>query len=48
MTLRDDEWLVEGLGNRDHSIGARSWTAFTYHELAWPVFEFEDGTALAL
>ncbi len=46
IKLRDKEWQIDGVGNRDHSTGARNWAAFTHHELAWPVFE--DGTALGI
>ncbi len=46
IKLRDTEWQIDGVGNRDHSIGIRNWAAFTHHELAWPVFE--DGTALGI
>lgn len=46
VKLRDSEWQIKGVGNRDHSFGARNWAAFTHHELAWPVFE--DGTALGI
>jgi len=46
LKLRDREWQINGVGNRDHSTGSRNWAAFTHHELAWPVFD--DGTALGI
>ncbi len=46
IRLREREWRVEGFGNRDHSTGIRNWSAFSHHELAWPVFE--DNTALGI
>ncbi len=46
LTLRDREYQIAGLGNRDHSTGVRNWAAFTHHEVAWPVFD--DGTALGI
>lgn len=46
ISFRDEQWSINGVGNRDHSIGVRNWNAFTGHNLAWPVFE--DGTALGI
>lgn len=46
IRFRDRNWRVEGFGNRDHSTGTRNWSAFSHHELAWPVFE--DNTALGI
>lgn len=46
ISFRGEQWEINGVGNRDHSIGERNWNAFTGHDLAWPVFE--DGTALGI
>lgn len=46
IRLRQREWHIQGVGNRDHSTGTRNWSAFAEHQVAWPIFD--DGTALGI
>lgn len=41
IAYRGERLTLQGVGNRDHSVGRRDWSRFDGHRIAWIVFEDE-------